>query len=228
MKSKIIIALLLFAATLQAQTSVHEGRSVELGTRFHVTQPGIMTAVKFLAPKPDIYTVKVYANGLEVYRLKETITVTGTHYVTFPMGLEVQPDVNYIVSYHNDSGNYTGSWKGVTFPKVNNHFQCTAGLYYYGTGIPRGNSGGWYWIEPQGFPIDAGVVNIYVPRNGGWALTESSDTAYKALFGVFPPPDNSPKVYQFKYGKYRLTLFKNGAWIRELGNEDGSFTKIPY
>jgi len=64
------------------------------------------------------------------------------------------------------------------------------------------------------------VYEIYMPSYyGGVVRVNDSTTLYKAVFGVMPPlktdVDLVPRVYRFNYSGFRLTLFKNGSWIRQ-------------
>jgi hypothetical protein len=75
---------------------------------------------------------------------------------------------------------------------------------------------------------------ILLPEIGGTAYLPDSTAAYKAMFGAAPPhqrfkDDASIRVYRFsrtyvvngKSQSVRFTLYKTGAWIREIKDAAG-------
>lgn len=91
------------------------------------------------------------------------------------------------------------------------------------------------------FIDQGGSMALMLPEEGGYFVLPDSTTYYQALFGAAPPhlrlkDDASLRVHRFTHSfsvsgktvRYRFTLYKTGAWIREQQQADGSWKIIPY
>jgi hypothetical protein len=250
MKNLLMLALLvpllsagqdsLFTNDLKPAYVNTETRPLELGMHFYTDVQGMITHVRFYKSGTDLRTfqVRVYDHKkTKVIDQAYTASAPGWHRVKLEEPAYVTKFEIHNVSVYSDRGSWGGIWN---YFKENQrkpplYTFMNAGRFFYGSGYPDEYSGGQNYLVDlvfKAFPVDTvwmgETIKIYVPREGGYALNENSDTAYKALFGIFPPPlADAPRIYQFKYSGYRLTLYKNGAWIRErLVN--GKYINVPY
>ena len=82
---------------------------------------------------------------------------------------------------------------------------------------------------------------LLLPEEGGKYILPDSTTIYQAQYGVAPPyirlkDDASLRVYRFTRNytinkvstPIRFTLYKSGAWIREIKDKDGIWQIFPY
>jgi hypothetical protein len=85
-------------------------RPVDLGVRFSVHQPAVLTAIAaYLASRPDTtYPVALYRADTAALLATGSFTGSGTGWHTAPLAtpLQLEPGIAYVASYHTPHGGY--------------------------------------------------------------------------------------------------------------------------
>lgn len=169
-----------------------------------------------------------------------TVTYSSVFYSYIPGAIPAGSDlVEYTGSaFIYQSDNYPVSGNGsnylvepiLSLPKP----QCPDTMIMYVAVDPSGPAD-WKRLIEEGL-----TVALTLDSTGGNFMFDDSTTLYQATFGVAPPhirlKDTEPRVYRFtrnytingKSQPVRFTLYKSGAWIRELRNAAGQWEIFKY
>jgi hypothetical protein len=248
MKKLILLALMvplfsagqdsLFTAELKPAYVNNETRPLELGVHFYSDIHGMITHVRFYKNGTDArsYQVRVYdAQKKMVVNQTYYAVASGWHRVRLDEPVFMKKEEIFAASIYSDRGSWGAIWNQLTVSKKGKYLGTIneAGRFLYGSGYPNEFSGGQNYLVDvvfRPFPADtvwmSETINIYEPKNGGWALTADSGKAYKAVFGFFPPPVNSVHELDITIDSIRYRIYSAGYWRKWRINADCSQTQI--
>lgn len=176
------------AAAAPTRVDGGDGSSVELGTKFQVTQPGNITGVKFYksslntgthtgslwSPTGQLLATGTFSNE----------TASGWQTLSFSSPVPVRAGATYTVSYHAPNGHYsadagyfTSSGAGLAPIQANQSASgAPNGVYNYGSGMPvNGYQDTNYWVDAifdaSSAPSNPPTVTSTTPADGATGVS---------------------------------------------------------
>ena len=175
---------------------------VELGVRFTVSQPVVLTGIAaYLASQPGTrYPVALYRAGEAAPLVTGSFTGSGTgwHTATLASPLPLDAGVAYVASYHTPSGGYAFEAGAFATDRVRSVLIAPAstlsapnGLYRYGAPgtIPTlGFQSASYYVTPIVAPPTIGTTSTTVmPATSTTVTTTSTSTTSSSTTTSLPP-----------------------------------------
>ncbi|MEO6702932.1 MAG: DUF4082 domain-containing protein [Jatrophihabitantaceae bacterium] len=179
--------------------SEDDQRSVELGVRFHVSAPGQVSALRFYRSKQNAgaHTGTLWSgSGQQLATVKfANQSSTGFQIAKLSKPQALQPNVDYVVSYHASIGRYSeqvGTFANGATIGTSSTVRGTQGVYAYGrnTAFPTAS---WrsssYYVDVLFTPTGPAVPPSSVPTSASVPATTSAAASSSA---ASKPPTSAP------------------------------------
>jgi hypothetical protein len=183
-------------------------KPVELGLRFRSAEPGSITGVRFFktAGNNGLHTGSLWSSSGRRLALGtfQGESDHGWQELTFESPVKLDPNTNYIASYHTDMGHYAAEPGGLATATSNGPLTAPAhsareanSLYSYGPGAFPTDT--WaaanYWVDVRFAPDGSAPSTTSAPTTASTTMTTATTApGAPATTTTAPPPGNAPGV----------------------------------